>query len=181
VQRPRLLRALGGAVSFIIPVYAIIIDLLTARNCSMKKMSPALALAMIFALQCAQGQDLHAMQTCTQLGDDEARLSCYDAAMGVAKSASSAAKPKPGDDGRLHSEAKTLPKTVSAQVREAALLPAGMYRLTLDNGQVWETTQADSALAFKANDAIVISRGWLGSIQISLAGHNTNVSATRKQ
>ena len=147
----------------------------------MKKISPALTLAMIFSFKCAQAQDLHAMQACTQLGDDAERLSCYDAAMGVARSASSAAKPKPGDDARLHSEAKTLPKSLSAQVREATLLPAGLYRLTLDNGQVWETTQADSAVAFKANDAIVISRGWLGSIQISLAGHNTNVSATRKQ
>jgi hypothetical protein len=61
-----------------------------------------------------------------------------------------------------------------------APLPAGLYRLTLDNGQVWETTQADAALRFMANDAIVLTRGLLSSYQISLAGHNTSVSATRK-
>jgi hypothetical protein len=131
------------------------------RNYSMQKVSAAFSLALIFALKCAQGQDLHALQACTQVGDGAARLSCYDAAMGVVKS--------------------TLPKNVSAQVREVARLPAGLYRLTLDNGQVWDTTQADSALVFKANDAIVISRGSLGSNQISLAGHNISVSATRKQ
>jgi hypothetical protein len=140
----------------------------------MQKLSSAFSLAMIFALKCAQGQDLHAMQACTQLGDDTARLSCYDAAMGVAKSV------KPGGDGRIHSEAKSEPKNVSAQVREVAPLPAGLYRLTLDNGHVWETTQADTALTFMANDAIVLTRGWLSSYQISLAGHNTSVSATRK-
>jgi hypothetical protein len=74
-----------------------------------------------------------------------------------------------------------LPKELSAQVREVAALPAGLYRLTLDNGQVWDTTQAASALTFKANDAVTITRGSLGSHQISLAGHSTGVSAIRKQ
>jgi hypothetical protein len=164
---------------------------------SMQKVSPVFSLMLVFALKCAQGQDLLAMKACTRLGGDAARLSCYDAAMGVPKSASDAAKPqsappaqtvstepqaKFGDDGRLHTVAKTpLPKNLSAQVREVALLPAGLYRLTLDNGQVWDTTQADSALAFKANDAITISRGLLGSYQISMSGHNTSVSAARKQ
>jgi hypothetical protein len=51
--------------------------------------------------------------------------------------------------------------------------------LALDNGQVWSTTQADSSLAFKANDMVTISRLLLGGYEISLAGHNTSVSATR--
>jgi hypothetical protein len=120
--------------------------------------------------------------------------------MGRSSSASGAAKPQPappvagvgavgaqaqanfGDDGRLHTEAKpSVPKTMSAKVREVSPLPAGLYRLVLDNGQVWDTTQAASALVFKVNDAITISRGLLGSHQISLAGHNTSVSVIRKQ
>jgi hypothetical protein len=117
--------------------------------------------------------------------------------MGVRKAASGAAKPqsappsdavrtdsqgKFGDDGRFHTESKpALPKNLSARVREVTILPAGLYRLTLDNGQVWDTTQADSALAFKANDAVTISRRVLGGYEISLAGHNNSVSATRKQ
>ena len=156
---------------------------------SMQKVAPAFGLALVFALKCAHGQDLQAAQACTRLGDDATRLSCYDAAMGVLKSATPPAEAvateplaKFGDDGRLHTEAKTLlPKNLSAQVREVTLLPAGLYRLALDNGQVWDTTQAASALAFKANDAVTISRGLLGSHQISLAGHNTSVSVVRRQ
>ncbi|HEX3395734.1 MAG TPA: hypothetical protein VHS76_03465 [Steroidobacteraceae bacterium] len=160
-------------------------------------MGGAASLALVFALGCAHGQDLQAAQACTRLGDDAARLSCYDTAMGRLSSASSAAKPQSaaptaavgtetqarfGDDGRLHTQAKpSLPKTLSAQVREVTLLPAGLYRLALDNGQVWDTTEAASALAFKTNDAVTITRGLMGSHQISLAGHNTSVSVVRKQ
>jgi hypothetical protein len=163
----------------------------------MRECPPAFCLALVFVLRCAHGQDLQAAQACTRLDDDAARLSCYDAAMGVRKAASGAAKPqsappsdavrtgaqgKFGDDGRFHTESKpSLPKNLTVQVREVTILPAGLYRLVLDNGQVWDTTQADSALAFKANDAVTISRRVLGGYEISLAGHNNSVSATRKQ
>ena len=141
---------------------------------SMQRLAPAVGLALVFALKCALGQDLHAAQVCTRLGDDAARLSCYDAAMGVVKSASGAAKPQLAPPA-------PIPNNLSAQVREVTLLSGGLYRLTLENGQVWDTTQAASALAFKANDSVIISRGLLGSHQISLAGHNTSVSVVRKQ
>jgi hypothetical protein len=131
---------------------------------NMRKALPAFGLALVFVLGCAHGQDPQAAQACTWLDDDAARLSCYDAAMGMVKGA----QPHP-------------PKNLSAQVREVMLLPAGLYRLTLDNGQVWDTTEADSALAFKANDAVTISRRVLGGYEIFLAGHNTSVSATRKK
>jgi hypothetical protein len=55
----------------------------------------------------------------------------------------------------------------------------GLFLLTLDNGQVWRTTQADSALDFKANDKLVLSRRVLGGYEISLAGRNASVNATR--
>ena len=164
---------------------------------SMRKVPLAFSLALVFAFGCAHGQDLQAAQACTRLDDDAARLKCYDAAMAVLKAAPGAAKPQPappsgavgtepqakfGDDGRFHTEAKPrLPRNLSAQVREVTLLPAGLYRLTLDNGQVWDTTQADSALVFKANDAVTISRLMFSGYEISLAGHNTSVSAARKQ
>jgi hypothetical protein len=164
----------------------------------MQKHSPAFGLALIFALGGAQGQDLKAAQACTRLSDEAARLSCYDAAMGRAKAAASdAAKPQPsappkaarsdaqagfGDDGRLQTQPKPhVPKTLTAQVQAVVPLAPGLYRLRLDNGQVWDTTQEDSSLTFKANDAVTISRLILGGYQISLSGHTTSVSATRKQ
>lgn len=149
---------------------------------STRNAAPAFGLALVFALGCAHGQDLQAAQACTRLGDDAARLSCYDTAMGRLRPVGTEAQARLEDDGRPRTQAKSnLPKDLSAQVREVTSLPAGLYRLALDNGQVWDTTQADSALAFKANDAVTISRGLLGSHQISLAGHNTSVSVIRKQ
>ncbi len=166
----------------------------------MRTVLPAFGLALVFVLGSAHGQDLQAAQACMRLDKDAARLSCYDTAMGrvtAAPAAPGAAKPqsaqtpdavstvpqaKFGDDGRFHTEAQPRPpKNLSAQVREVMLLPAGLYRLTLDNGQVWDTTEADSALAFKANDAVTISRRVLGGYEIFLAGHNTSVSAARKK
>jgi hypothetical protein len=96
---------------------------------------------------------------------------------GVGKTETSA---KFGDNGQLHPESKAdLPKNVTVQVQQVTPLPTGLYRLTLDNGQVWRTTQADWALAFKANDVVTISRMVLGGYEISLAGRSTSVSATR--
>ena len=154
----------------------------------MRRLSAGIGAVFVFALGCAHGQDLKAAQACTRLGDDASRLACYDAALGVAKPPAapqpSAVKSEPsakfGDNGRLHPDAKAdLPKNLTAQVQQVTPLPNGLYRLTLDNGQVWRTSQADSALAFKANDRVTISRMVLGGYEVSLAGHSTSVSATR--
>jgi hypothetical protein len=58
-------------------------------------------------------------------------------------------------------------------------LAYGQYRLTLENGQVWRTTEQDLALEFKANDMVTITRRVLGGYEISLAGRNASVNATR--
>ena len=153
-----------------------------------RELSAAIGSAYILALGCAHAQDLKAALACTRLGDDVSRLSCYDAALGVAKSPTAQqsaagktdAQAKFGDNGRLHPDPKAdLPKSLTVQVQQVTPLPTGLYRLTLDNGQVWRTTQADWALAFKANDTVTISRMVLGGYEISLAGHTTSVSATR--
>ena len=156
----------------------------------------AAGLSFVWATGCAQAQDLKAAQACTRLGDDAARLACYDAALGVGNAAavqSTAVQPPAvtksespaklanfGDNGQLHPNAQTdLPKTVTAQVQQATALAYGLYMLTLDNGQVWRTTQTDSALEFKANDKVVLRRRVLGGYEISPAGRNASVNATR--
>jgi hypothetical protein len=164
----------------------------------MRRLSAGIGVVFVLALGCARGQDLKAAQACTRLSDDASRLACYDAALGH-NSALSAAKPptteqtaqqsdvpkteasaKFGDNGQLHPESKAdLPKNLTAQVQQVTPLPTGLYRLALDNGQIWRTTQADLALAFKANDMVTISRRVLGGYDISLAGHSTSVNATR--
>jgi hypothetical protein len=153
----------------------------------MRELSAAIGLGLL-ALGSAHGQDLKAAQACTRLSDDVARLSCYDAALRAANpplaqqsgAPKTDAQAKFGDDGRLHAHAKAdLPKNLTAQVQQVTPLPGGRYRLALDNGQVWSTVQADSALTFKANDMVTISRLFLGGYEISLTGHTTSVSATR--
>ena len=154
----------------------------------MRELSAAIGLAFVLALACAHGQDLKAAQACTRLGDDASRLACYDAALGVAKPPTAQqsgvgntdAQAKFGDNGQLHTDPKAdLPKNLTAQVQQVTSLPSGLYRLTLDNGQVWRTTQADWALEFKANDTVTISRMLLSGYEISLAGQNKSVSARR--
>jgi hypothetical protein len=136
---------------------------------------------------------------CTKLQSDSKRLACFDREVAalvqghpqppheMGEHPVSAPDTTPietqarfGDDGRIRSETKPpIPKSLTAQVREVIPLPAGLYRLTLDNEQVWSTTQADPALAFKVDDAVTISRLLLGGYEISLKGHTTTVSAVR--
>jgi hypothetical protein len=156
----------------------------------MRELAAASGLTLVLALGCAHGQDLKAAQACARLSDDAARLACYDAAFGVAKAPaarpSGVGKPdaqvKFGDYGQLHPDTKAdLPKNLTVQVRQVTSLPNGLYRLTLDNGQVWRTAQADWALTFKANDAVTISRMALGGYQISIAGQGKSVGARREK
>jgi hypothetical protein len=154
----------------------------------MRELSFGIGLAFFLALGCARGQDFKAAQACTGLTDDVPRLSCYDAAFGVSKpptaQKSGVGKAEPlakfGDNGRLHPDSQAdLPKSMTVHVQQVTPLAYGLYQLTLENGQVWRTTEGDSALEFKANDMVTISRRVLSGYEISLAGRNASVNATR--
>ena len=154
----------------------------------MRESSTAIGLSFVLALGCARAQDLKAAQACTRLVEDASRLSCYDAAFGVSKPPTAGqpgvGKPEPlarfGDNGALHPESRTeLPKSMTVHVQQVTPLPYGLYRLTLENGQVWRTTRGDSALEFKANDTVTISRRVMGGYEVSLTGRNASVDATR--
>lgn len=143
----------------------------------MKEISLAIGLSLTLLLARAHGQELNTAQACTRLGDDVARLSCYDAAFGVSKPETAAAF---GDNGALHPESRAdQPKSITVHVQQAKSLAYGLYRLSLENSQVWRTTQEDSALEFKANDLVTISRRVMGGYEISLTGRNASVNATR--
>jgi hypothetical protein len=154
----------------------------------MRELSSAIGLSFVLALGCARAQDLKAAQACTRLADDVSRLSCYDAAFGVSKSPtaeqSGVGKSEPdarfGDSGRLHPDSRAeLPKNMTVRVQQVTPLAYGLYRLTLENGQVWRTTQGDSSLEFKANDMVTISRRVMGGYEVALTGRNASVNATR--
>ena len=149
-------------------------------------------------------------RSCTNIADKMARLACFDAAFAVNKAPHSApsdaspgatqtapAAPPPsvaktsvaktpeetfGDTGNLKGSQKpVLPKQLTATVVNAAPLGQGLYRLTLDNGQIWQTTQADGALDFDARNNVTISRMTFGNYLISRTGQGRTVSIKRIQ
>jgi hypothetical protein len=142
-------------------------------------------------------------RSCTQIADNSARLACYDAAFGVkaatpfgadgsGTSATPAAVPAPvaaprpapefGDRGQLHGQRETraaLPKRVNFKIKKAESLASGLFRLTMENGQVWVTKQADWVLEFKDGDEVTIQRMLTGSYRISHAGEGRDVTVVR--
>jgi hypothetical protein len=87
-----------------------------------------------------------------------------------------------GDNGQLQEQLKAkakLPKELQFKVQAAVPIGQGLYRLTLENGQIWETRQADWALEFKSSDTVTISRMVFDTYQISLAGQGRSVGVKR--
>jgi hypothetical protein len=135
-------------------------------------------------------EDLTAARACVGIADTAARLACYDAAFAAtpAPAANPVASAPPmaqfGDNGQLalqHKAKAKLPKKLELKAQSVVPVGQGLYRLTLENGQIWQTRQADWALEFKSGDKIVISRMALDSYQISLAGQGRSVSVRRIQ
>jgi hypothetical protein len=129
----------------------------------------------------AWADDVAAARKCAAISDPTARLACFDAAFAVAPVPSAAIF---GDNGTLQQKRAPkvdLPKMIEVTVTKAVSLGQGLYRLTLDNGQVWETHEADWTLEFKSSDVITISRLPLGSYQISMPGKARTISARRIQ
>ena len=129
-------------------------------------------------------------QSCVRIAANSARLACYDAAFGVAVALPQPQKgasppgtaPEFGDRGQLHGEREvreSAPKRLDFKLKKAQKLAGGLYRLTLDNGQIWVTKEADWALDFNAGDAVTIQRMALGGYRVSHAGNGRDVTAAR--
>jgi len=151
--------------------------------------------------------DEQSARSCTSIADKVARLACYDAAFGantvpVPHSATSDASPGAsktapagsspavaktpedafGDTGNLKGSQKPEPpKRLTATVLKAVPVGQGLYRLSLDNGQIWQTTQADWAVDFDSRNSVTISRMAFGNYLISRTGQNRTVSVRRIQ
>ena len=156
----------------------------------MRTLSAAIGLGLALTLCDAQAQDLESAKACTSLGDNAARLACYDAALRVTKvpvapkapAAHSDAQAQFGDNGQLQRDQKSkpeVPKSLTGQVQQVTALANGRYRLILDNGQVWQTDPADWTVEFKAGETVTISRFSLGSYQISAGGNARSIGAKR--
>jgi hypothetical protein len=138
-------------------------------------------LFIALALGIAHAEDLPAARACAAVTDPTARLACFDSAFAV--------KPLPpaaqfGDNAHLQQQRapKTeVPKSLDLTITRVQPVGQGLFRLTLDNGQVWQTKESDWALQFKTSDVITISRLPLGGYLISPLGEGRTVSAKRLQ
>ena len=165
-------------------------------------------LGLCLALAGTGFADEQSARSCTRISDKAARLACYDAAMGgaaetkparppapdapVAASQSAAAPSPPpvvktgvdafGDTGNLRGTRKpVLPKRIVATITHAVPLGHGLYEITLDNGQVWRTTEADWVMDFDSGGSVTISRMMIGNYLISQTGQGRTVSVKRVQ
>jgi hypothetical protein len=74
--------------------------------------------------------------------------------------------PKPGE------EAPPAPiESIGARVTEFAYTPFGKFIVFLDSGQVWRQIEGDADKAnFRKGDTVTISRGFIGSYNLSIDG-----------
>ena len=133
-----------------------------------------------------------ALLACRALVQDAERLSCYDgiasAEMGLAQPAASsadaaaapasasgehAAAPQEAGAGfgaeRLPAREREQdpPQRLAATITHVLELPRGNFRLTLDNGQVWQEIRYDRSTRYAAGDGVEIRRGTLGSYNLA--------------
>lgn len=146
---------------------------------STRRISILILWVAVVGMGSVRAEDVAAARACGGFNEDAARLACYDKAFGAV-----AGKPEArfGDTGQLPSEVaarEDLPKSVTAAVQAATPLAEGLYRLSLDNGQVWQTRRADWAMHFQSSDTVTISRMPLGGYEISIAGSARSVGVKR--
>lgn len=103
---------------------------------------------------------------CVSIGDDRARLACYDEAH--------ARKAAPVDatvafglteqrEREREDAAEESVAQISAKVEQVRVKPRDALVLTLDNGQVWQQTSNFGSLTLRAGDGVRIKRAALGS------------------
>lgn len=59
------------------------------------------------------------------------------------------------------------PRTLVAQVTEVRETRPNVYRMVLDNGQVWQQMDMDSRFDVKAGDTVEINRGLMGGYRMA--------------
>ena len=157
-------------------------------------------LFMALASSGAFAADLSRARNCSRILDANARLACFDAIFGAPTGGSpvegvvvapTASPGKPadkvaqfGDRGQLPAEKAArddLPKRINFKVVKSEELAHGLFRLTMDNGQVWMTKEADWALDFRTGDDVTIQRMVLGGFRVSHTGQGRNVTVARVQ
>jgi hypothetical protein len=66
-----------------------------------------------------------------------------------------------------HPDAPKAPEQIVGRVKSVVTKPRGQYRITLEDGQVWEETQHTGGSPPEVGDSVTIKRGMLGSYFLS--------------
>jgi hypothetical protein len=84
------------------------------------------------------------------------------------------------ESGRAEKSPALALKSVTGRITQVGFRANGEFVVTLDNGQVWEQTEADPLALVRAGDRIEIRRAVLGSFLLVAANHeNTRVRRVR--
>jgi hypothetical protein len=132
-----------------------------------------------------------AIAACQRQTEDAARLRCYDAAAAALTEAAGSGKVVVVDREDVRETRRSLfgfslPKLpffsgddsadaqedeLTAKVAAAGSIGHGKYRIRLESGALWETTEGRSTMADpRSGDTVVIKRGPLGSYMMRIAG-----------
>lgn len=136
---------------------------------------------------------------CSTCQDRDARLDCFDAEVARLLNAQTQnaqmsnarmANVSAGSDrnfgvtgsvlAQQQAKQNTQPTEVTARVTEVSTRPRGELVITLDNGQIWQQTQAGTNVRVRADDVVTIRAGALSSyILIAASGKTTKVTRIR--
>jgi hypothetical protein len=139
--------------------------------------------------------DPAAVQRCRMIPEAAARLACYDAIalpgigsragwgapVGTSPAAAPAAAPgnaPSGDFGLARPAAEATDRVVSRIVGKVEDFPKDL-RLTLENGQVWQLSEAASGYYNLQNPQVTITRGLLSGFLMAIEGVNAPLRVRR--
>lgn len=136
-----------------------------------------------------QAPQLRALLQCRAVIEAEARLRCYDAAAAAFAQATNSGAVVVMDQQAIRKARRSIfglpmpdlpflggggdeeSSEIKASIRSAQNFDYGKWRITLDDGAVWETTQPDTrSRQPRAGDSVTIRKGSLGSYRISWPG-----------
>jgi hypothetical protein len=144
----------------------------------------ALAIAVMLAGSAALAADttVQSAQRCAQVQDSLQRLVCYDrvfppgdnaatpAATPAAPPAAAPAQEFGAESVRRSEEerqAEAPVRSLTATVKSVREMRADVFRMTLDNGQVWDQMEMDMTFHVQVGDTVQIERGRLGGYRMS--------------
>ncbi|MEO8308585.1 MAG: hypothetical protein ABI616_11175 [Pseudomonadota bacterium] len=161
----------------------------------MKTITQAFALMSLSAAAMAATPSAKDIQRCAALADSTARLACFDQLSGAKKAPAAAPAPAVapvaaapaaaaapvapaaapttaslGEEmlAKTRTEkAAAAPTSLTANVTGVVATQGNMFRITLDNGQVWQTQEGRSVFTVRPGDTVHIDKRSMGSYQLA--------------